>query len=161
MKENEVVLNKRQKEFLFKNGYVTAKTLDAAVYKGWEDYFINRFAWVLDKNLNRYHFNELVLRNTSDGFVYKISLNFQDDDLETLLNLKPYDENVIYKTIALFQRFGNDDYAIVNVSLTPELEVKLAEFLEEHNCCEGSTRGSLEEVLAELKEDCKNLDKEN
>ncbi len=161
MKENEVVLNKRQKEFLFKNGYVTAKTLDAAVYKGWEDYFINRFTWVLDKNLNKYHFNELVLRNASDGFVYKISLNFQDDDLETLLNLKPYDEDVFYKTIALFQRFGNDDYAIVNVSLTPELEVKLAEFLEEHNCCEGSTRGSLEEVLNELKEGYESLDKEN
>ena len=36
-------LNKKQKQFLFDNYYVTAKVLDACVEEGWQNYFIKWF----------------------------------------------------------------------------------------------------------------------
>lgn len=54
------------------------------------------------------------------------------------------------KTIAIIQKFGDNDYAIVDITLTQGQEKKLNNLLE--FCAEGSTRGTLEEVLKDFKE---------
>ena len=86
-------LNKKQKEFLFEHYYVTAKVLDAAVYEGWKDYFINYFDWSLDGK-DQYGFDKLYLINNGKSKLgkkgdieYRIGLNFQDDDYSKLSSL--------------------------------------------------------------------------
>lgn len=81
-------LNKKQKQFLFDNYYVTSKVLDALTYKGWEDYFIKNFDWTLEGK-DQYGFEKLYLKDKENGDIsYRIGLNFQGDDKLTLLNLK-------------------------------------------------------------------------
>ena len=88
-----LTLNEKQKRFLFiDRTYVTAKTLDAATYPGWRDWFIDDFEWVLDLDDDRWGFKTLTLTEKNpiipgDPAIYKQGLNFQDDDLETLLKM--------------------------------------------------------------------------
>ena len=81
-------LNKKQKQFLFAHYYVTAKVLDACVEEGWQDYFIKFFDWQLNLELDHFGFNKLYLvdKDTKD-YSYIIGLNFQENDLQTLLNM--------------------------------------------------------------------------
>ena len=81
-------LNKSQKQFLFDNYYVTAETLDACVEPGWKDYFIKSFDWSLEGK-DQYGFEKLYLidKNSKD-IEYRLGLNFQGSDFETLKNLK-------------------------------------------------------------------------
>ena len=80
-------LNKNQKQYLFDNYYVTAKVLDACVEKGWQNYFIKNFNWELNLELDQFGFNKLYLVDKESGdYEYIIGLNFQENDLQTLLN---------------------------------------------------------------------------
>ena len=80
-------LNKKQKQFLFDNYYVTTKVLDACVEEGWQNYFIKWFNWELSLNEDMYGFNRLYLKDKDNGDIeYTIGLNFQNNDLQTLLN---------------------------------------------------------------------------
>jgi len=82
-------LNKKQKQFLFDNYYVTSKVLDALTYKGWEDYFIKNFDWKLDLEYDPYGFNKLYLADKKTGdYDYIIGLNFQGNDKQLLLEVK-------------------------------------------------------------------------
>jgi len=81
-------LNKLQKQFLFENCYVTAKVLDAAESKGWQDYFISSFDWQLEDTPNQYGFYMLHLVAANGEYWYNIGLNFQGKDKLTMLNLK-------------------------------------------------------------------------
>lgn len=84
----KLTLNNKQKQFLFDEYYLTSKVLDSLVYKGWEQYFIKNFHWKLDTNLNRWNMRELVLISKETGEeYYNISLNFQGNDLNTLLKI--------------------------------------------------------------------------
>jgi len=89
-------LNKKQKQFLFENCYITSKVLDACVEKGWQDYFIKCFDWELDGK-DQYGFDKLYLidngksilgKDTKGDICYRIGLNFQDNDYNILLSLK-------------------------------------------------------------------------
>ena len=84
-------LNKSQKEFLFKNCYVDAKVLDAAVEPGWQNYFIRCFNWNLVDVKERWSgqkYGTLRLVDKDDkDFVYEFTLIFQNNDYETLTNL--------------------------------------------------------------------------
>jgi hypothetical protein len=83
-----ITLNDKQKEFLFKEYYVDSKVLDAYTYKGWEQYFIKNFHWKLHTTLNWFNMRDLKLINKETGEIdYEISLNFQGNDLNTLLNM--------------------------------------------------------------------------
>lgn len=83
-----IILNDRQKEFLFEEDYVDSKTLDALTYKGWHNYFIKNFIWKLDIDLNRWRMRDLVLVNKETGEAdYNTMLNFQGNDLEKLLKI--------------------------------------------------------------------------
>lgn len=88
-------LNKKQKQFLFDNCYVTAKVLDACVEKGWQDFFIKCFDWSLE-GIDQYGFEKLylidngksVLGDLNKGDIcYRVGLNFQDDDYNKLMSL--------------------------------------------------------------------------
>ena len=81
-------LNKKQKQFLFDNGYVTAKVLDACVEKGWQDYFIQTFDWVLEDKPNQYGLLTLHLVAANGDYYYNIGINFQGEDKLKMLNLK-------------------------------------------------------------------------
>ena len=63
-------LNKQQKEWLFENQYVTAKTLDACVEPGWKNYFIKCFNWELNLDTDPYGFNRLYLKDKKSGEIY-------------------------------------------------------------------------------------------
>jgi len=87
-------LNKKQKQYLFDNYYVTAKVLDACLEAGWKDYFINYFDWSLEGK-DQYGFEKLYLINNGKSKLgkkgdieYRIGLNFHDDDYYTLLDIK-------------------------------------------------------------------------
>ena len=81
-------LNKKQKQFLFDNYYVTSKVLDSLVYKGWEDYFIKKFDWTLEGK-DRYGLDLLYLKDkTSKDICYTIGLIFQNNDYKKLLEMK-------------------------------------------------------------------------
>lgn len=77
-------LNKKQKQFLFDNNYISAKTLDAAVEPGWKEYYIKNFTWNLTGK-DRYGFELLYLEDKKSGDIeYTIGLNFQGNDKERL-----------------------------------------------------------------------------
>jgi len=81
-------LNGKQKKFLFENGYVTAKVLDSSAdYENWQNYFINEFTWNLTLELNEYRFRTLHLFDKDNDIDYVINLNFQKNDLQTLLKM--------------------------------------------------------------------------
>ena len=81
-------LNKSQKQFLFDNYYVTAETLDAYVEPGWKDYFVKYFDWSLEGK-DQYGFEKLYLIDKkSKDIEYRLGLNFQGSDFETLKSLK-------------------------------------------------------------------------
>ena len=94
----KIKLNKKQKMFLFENYYITSKMLDSLLYKGWENYWTDYFNWELDIEPDNYGWyaieiiekkseiklNGVLVEKTKFNF----DLNFQDNDLETLLNLK-------------------------------------------------------------------------
>ena len=87
-------LNNKQKQYLLDKGYVTAKTLDAAVEPGWKNYFIKSFDWEL-VGKDRYGLERLYLIdkgkwNIKDKgeIVYTIGLIFQDDDYNELQNIR-------------------------------------------------------------------------
>ena len=88
-------LNKAQKKFLFANYYVTAKVLDACVEEGWQDYFMDYFDWSLEGR-DQQGFEKLYLidngksvlgKATTGDICYRIGLNFQGSDFETLKSL--------------------------------------------------------------------------
>lgn len=84
-----VILNEKQKQFLFDEGYVDAKALDAAVEPGWKEYFMRKFKWVLEaKPVN----NTRLLVLTDIAFPvlpeYAVEIIFRKNDFEKLLTLK-------------------------------------------------------------------------
>jgi hypothetical protein len=85
-----ITLNDNQKQFLFdKKIYVDREVLDSLNYKGWENYFIKNFYWKLETELNCWRMRELVLINKETGEIdYTIELNFQRNDLKTLLEIR-------------------------------------------------------------------------
>jgi hypothetical protein len=85
---DKIILNKKQKQFLFNNAYVTSKTFDAAVYPNWENYFINNFIWQLSVEPYLGQFRKLVLKDTEtlEAF-YTTGVNIISTDLATLLTL--------------------------------------------------------------------------
>jgi len=81
-------LNKKQKQFLFDNYYVTAKVLDAATLPGWQNYFINEFDWTLEGK-DQYGFEKLYLKDKgTDDIEYRVGLIFQNDDYAKLISTK-------------------------------------------------------------------------
>lgn len=56
-----IKLTDEKKRLLFKERYVTARTLDALVTPNWEDYFIKKFDWKLSETRDNYGFYELKL----------------------------------------------------------------------------------------------------
>ena len=83
-----IKLNDRQKRFLFDNDYVTAKVLDAEVYRGWENYFIDNFKWELETMENKYYMYPLYIKDKTGDYVYRVLLNFQNEDMALLMALK-------------------------------------------------------------------------
>ena len=85
-----ITLNDKQKQFLFdKRIYVDREVLDSLNYKGWENYFIDNFNWELETDLNCWRMRELFLISKRTGEIdYKIELNFQGNDLKTLLDIR-------------------------------------------------------------------------
>ena len=80
-------LNKKQKQWLFDNHYVTAKVLDAAIEPGWQNYFIKCFNWELNLDTDPYGFNRLYLKSKNDGDIcYTIGLIFTKSILCKLLS---------------------------------------------------------------------------
>ena len=87
-------LTNKQKQFLFDNGYVTAKVLDAAVEPGWKDYFIKSFDWELAgkdwSGIEKLYLIDKGKWNIREkgNIVYTIGLIFQDNDYNTLQNIR-------------------------------------------------------------------------
>lgn len=86
-----MTLNKKQKQFLFDKGYVTAKTLDAAIEEGWKDYFMDCYDWDIE-GTDYYGFTQLFL-TVNSGFEkgevhYKLGLNFHNNDYDKLIALR-------------------------------------------------------------------------
>ena len=86
----EIKLNDNQKKFLIENEYVTTKSVDAVSHSKLYTYFINEFDWVLETTNYYFNMNDLVLKSKDKklGINYVILLNFQDNDYNTLLNIK-------------------------------------------------------------------------
>ena len=88
----KITLNKNQKVFLFENYYITAKSLDACVERGWQDYFMDYFQWELDLDFDKYGFRTLKLKHIENetylDFDYVIGLNFHGNDLKQLQSIK-------------------------------------------------------------------------
>lgn len=82
-------LNDAQKQWLFKNGYVTAKVLDAYVENGWTKYFIDNFEWEL-KGSDVYGFEQLIIKEKKrkKPIEYDVGLNFQGQDRQRLEEVK-------------------------------------------------------------------------
>lgn len=89
-------LNKKQKQYLFDNNYVTAKTLDASTDGDWQSFFIKCFDWKLDGK-DKYGLEKLYLIDngksvlgdfTKGEISYRLGLIFQGNDFEILKNLK-------------------------------------------------------------------------
>jgi hypothetical protein len=87
-------LNKKQKQFLFDNYYVTAKTLDALVMKGWQEHYMKHYEWKL-AGKDRYGFETLYLIDNGKlmprykgDICFTIGLLFQGNDYNNLLSLK-------------------------------------------------------------------------
>lgn len=86
----KIELNKKQKQFLIKNEYITVKTVDALNYATLTTYFVDNFDWILDTRLNNYNMNDLVLKaiDKTSLSIYDVMINFQGTDFDTLLNIK-------------------------------------------------------------------------
>ena len=86
----EIKLNDNQKKFLIDNEYVTTKSVDAVSHSKLYTYFIKEFDWVLETTNYYFNMNDLVLKDKDEkfGINYVILLNFQDNDYNTLLNIK-------------------------------------------------------------------------
>ena len=86
----EIKLNDNQKKFLIENEYVTTKSVDAVSHNKLYTYFIKEFDWVLETTNYYFNMNDLVLKSKDKklGINYVILLNFQDNDYDTLLNIK-------------------------------------------------------------------------
>lgn len=87
-------LNNKQKQYLLDNNYVTAKTLDAVAEPGWKNYFIKSFDWELAgkdwSGMEKLYLIDKGKWNIKEkgDIVYTIGLIFQDDDYNTLLNIR-------------------------------------------------------------------------
>jgi len=86
----EIKLNDNQKKFLIDNEYVTTKSVDAISHNSLYTYFINEFDWILETTNYYFNMNDLVLKSKDKKLEinYVILLNFQDNDYNTLLNIK-------------------------------------------------------------------------
>lgn len=86
----EIKLNDNQKKFLIDNEYVTTKSVDAVSHNNLYTYYINEFDWILETTNYYFNMNDLVLKSKDKklGINYVILLNFQDNDYNTLLNIK-------------------------------------------------------------------------
>lgn len=82
-----IKLNKKQKQFLFDNYYVDAKVLDALIYKGWQNYYIDNFTWILSENLNMWNMRTLTIFNSDNEIYEQFDLNFQGNDFIELKRL--------------------------------------------------------------------------
>ena len=89
-----MILNKKQKQFLFANNYVNSKVLDAITCNGWQDSFIKNYVWEL-KGKDQWGFDRLLLVNNGKSAFgkkgnveYEIGLNFQNNDYKLLLATK-------------------------------------------------------------------------
>ena len=72
-------LHNEQKKFLFDNGYVTSKTLDACVEPGWQEYFIKNFNWLIDEQGNNGWYRISIISKTDITNRYNNELNLRDD----------------------------------------------------------------------------------
>lgn len=78
-----MILNKNQKQFLFDAKYVDSKVLDAAIYPGWEQYFINNFTWKVATNPGN-RFKTLIIADKQNPEVYyETAINI---DMQTLMD---------------------------------------------------------------------------
>ena len=86
----EIKLNDNQKKFLIDNEYVTTKSVDAVSHSKLYTYFIKEFDWILETTNYYFNMNDLVLKDKDEKFGINsvILLNFQDNDYNTLLNIK-------------------------------------------------------------------------
>lgn len=84
-----IILNEKQKQFLFENGYVDAKSLDAAIEPGWKKYFLENFIWILDADQTAYRTRPLVLVDADFPTypAYSIEIIFHKYDFEKIQNL--------------------------------------------------------------------------
>lgn len=67
-------LNNLQKQWLFDQHYMTAKTLDACVEPGRQSYFIGCFNWLIEESPNN-GWHRLVLKSKNDNIEYCANLN--------------------------------------------------------------------------------------
>ena len=82
-------LNDNQKKFLFKNHYVTARSLDSLTYDGWENYWIKNFNINLDSYLNNWNMRTLKITDKENPkYFIQVELNFQENDFDTLLEIE-------------------------------------------------------------------------
>ena len=83
-------LNDKQKQFMFDNYYADAKVLDAAVYKGWQSYFIKNFNWKLvdvqrrEFGTRQYYGQLQLIDKKTKEVDYEYMVIFQDNDFELL-----------------------------------------------------------------------------
>lgn len=83
-----VILNEKQKQFLFDKGYVDTKALEAVAELGWKEYFMKKFKWILDtKPVNNTRL--LVLSDIAFPMFpeYAVEIIFYKNDFEKLLTL--------------------------------------------------------------------------
>ena len=85
----KLTLNDNQKKFLLKEYYVDAQALDACRERGWEDYFIKYFNWVLELELNCWNMRLIQFIDIeTNEIIIEYNLNFQNDDFDKLLKIK-------------------------------------------------------------------------
>ena len=70
-------LHNEQKKWLFENGYVTAKVLDACVERGWQDYFINYFNWLIDNESNNGWYKLMLQSKDNGNVMYTVDVNLR------------------------------------------------------------------------------------
>ncbi len=87
----DFLLTDKQKQFLFDEYYIDSKGLDAAVYKGWQNYFIDNFDWKLvdiGTHARGQKYGTLILTAKKDKSVrYESLVIFQGDDYNKLILL--------------------------------------------------------------------------
>ena len=72
-------LHIEQKEFLFKQHYVDAKSLDADTEHNWQQYFISCFNWLIDTEGNNGWYNLTLVAKDNSRISYRLNLNLKKD----------------------------------------------------------------------------------
>ena len=87
---HKIINDSISRSFLIENDYVTTKSVDAVSHNKLYTYFMVEFDWILETANYYFNMNDLVLKSKDKklGINYVILLNFQDNDYDTLLNIK-------------------------------------------------------------------------